>query len=79
MKIMRQPSEYKGKKIKLKETSRTYMELQEEQDDSTFIIIEDWAENVLEKTNEFIKDRLYGHLDKSNLSRIVDLDELELD
>lgn len=76
---MRTPSEDKGKKIKLKETSRTFLELKEEQDESTSIIIEDWAENVLGKTNDFIKERLYGHLDKSNLSRIVDLDELDLD
>lgn len=85
MKLLRTPSKYKGQKIKLKETSKTFLDLQEEnksssdKDESTSIIIEDWTENVLGKTTVFIKDTLYGHLDQSNLARIVGLDELELD
>lgn len=75
---MLKTSEYKGKKIQLKKTSKTYFCLQKEQDESTAIIIEDWAENVYRKTNDLIKGKLYGHLDRSGFARIVDLDELEL-
>lgn len=81
---MRTPSEYKGKTLKLKKDSPTFLEIQEEnkssniKDNSTAIVIEDWAENVLAKENFYTKDKLYGHLDKSNLARMVSIDELEI-
>ena len=78
--MIRTQSEYKGKLLKLKEDSKTLKELSVEgEDESTAILVEDWAENVLNKTTFLTKDKLYGHLDKSNLARIVGLDELELD
>lgn len=81
---MRTPSEYKGKTLKLKKDSSTFLEIQEEnktskiKDESTSVIIEDWAENVLKKETFYTKDKLYGHLNHSYLSVIVGLDELDI-
>lgn len=82
---MRTPSEYKGKIFKLKKDSPTFLDIQEEnkssnvKDESTSIIIEDWAENVCRKETFYTKNKLYGHLDKSNLARMVSIDELEIE
>lgn len=82
---MRIPSEYKGKTLRLKRDSPTFLDIQEEnktsnvKDESTSIIIEDWAENVCGKETFYTKDKLYGHLNKSNLARMVGIDELEIE
>lgn len=82
---MRTPSKYKGKIFKLKKDSPTFLDIQEEnkssavKDESTAIVIEDWAENVCKKETFYTKNKLYGHLDKSNLARMVSIDELEIE
>ena len=82
---MRIPSEYKGKTLQLKQDSPTFLDIQKEnkttnnKDKSTAIVIEDWAENVCKKETFYTKDKLYGHLDKSHLARIVSIDELEIE
>lgn len=82
---MRTPSEYRGKTLKLKKDSPTFLDISEEnktandKDESTAIVIEDWAENVCGKETFYTKDKLYGHLDKSNLARMVSIDELEIE
>ena len=58
---MRMPSEYKGKTFKLKKDSPTFLDILEEnktavdKDESTAIVIEDWAENVCRKETFYTK------------------------
>lgn len=75
--MLREKSILAGKRVKMKKDSVTANALHKDGDNSEYIIIEDWAENVLNKSNQFIQDRLYGHLEESGLATCVGLEEIE--
>ena len=78
-KKIRETSDYAGFKIPVKINSSLFSEIQDFGENDTAVIIEDWAENVYGETKFYLKNKLYGHTDKSGLAVCASIEELDLE